>query len=135
MLLFNDLIKYIKSEVKRFQNISCYCLTTRDIKALADDTLFQNISCYCLTFSRYMTENPTWKFQNISCYCLTTCGRRLVDWITISKHLMLLFNLDLDRIQKNLCWISKHLMLLFNRSLLLCFYACSCHFKTSHVIV
>ena len=49
MLLFNDLIKYIKSEVKRFQNISCYCLTTRDIKALADDTLFQNISCYCLT--------------------------------------------------------------------------------------
>ena len=49
MLLFNGEILVSQRETEVFQNISCYCLTTRDIKALADDTLFQNISCYCLT--------------------------------------------------------------------------------------
>ena len=60
-------------------------------------------------------SSPTLEvFQNISCYCLTQfhVGRRDSD--TISKHLMLLFNLFVRVWSFVFSVISKHLMLLFN---------------------
>ena len=71
MLLFNDLIKYIKSEVKRFQNISCYCLTVGNYELSLRNPSFQNISCYCLTTTGSQATDLEDEFQNISCYCLT----------------------------------------------------------------
>ena len=52
---------------------------------------FQNISCYCL--STYSPFFITWhgKFQNISCYCLSHPLLIILCLSSISKHLMLLF--------------------------------------------
>ena len=76
-----------------FQNISCYCLTSIRIIDLLRIPLFQNISCYCLTSTDPFDVFPVDVFQNISCYCLTACPLVVINVTTISKHLMLLFNL------------------------------------------
>ncbi len=55
----------------RFQNISCYCLTTTADESKTGEVVFQNISCYCLT---WLSFNLNWQAKRIS------------------KHLMLLFN-------------------------------------------
>ena len=72
MLLFNwgRILKALQ-EV-RFQNISCYCLTTDAEREFVRVDLFQNISCYCLTHLFPMCSFNFFQFQNISCYCLTT---------------------------------------------------------------
>ena len=53
---------------------------------------FQNISCYCLTSRSYSSLIQYYKFQNISCYCLTRIIMAKPSKELISKHLMLLFN-------------------------------------------
>ena len=76
-----------------FQNISCYCLTQSHLKPIVSFPLFQNISCYCLTTKPLQSAVPRCGFQNISCYCLTFCHQLPpACFLTISKHLMLLFN-------------------------------------------
>ena len=52
---------------------------------------FQYISCYCLsriTLSQLLKSSS---FQYISCYCLSTCFYNARAYIYISIHLMLLF--------------------------------------------
>ena len=92
MLLFNESIPFKYASLLLFQNISCYCLTP----VLLQDNVLLPI------------------FQNISCYCLTAFNGRWARVISISKHLMLLFNrrTTVFRLFEN--DISKHLMLLFN---------------------
>ena len=74
-------------------------------------------------------------FQNISCYCLTLPGCVHCGSLDISKHLMLLFNVE-SLMELSLSYIiSKHLMLLFNGSGKASSGSGQPDFKTSHVIV
>ena len=75
-----------------FQNISCYCLTASTTASLLCLNSFQNISCYCLTSTLSTQFEDLGIFQNISCYCLTIYWYSGVYPLSISKHLMLLFN-------------------------------------------
>ena len=49
MLLFNYLHFQTLLTIYLFQNILCYCLTTKSSFSLASSNAFQNILCYCLT--------------------------------------------------------------------------------------
>ena len=93
MLLFNTMDSSKRVIFIGFQNISCYCLTQSHLKPIVSFPLFQNISCYCLTTKPLQSAVPRCGFQNISCYCLTFCHQLPpACFLTISKHLMLLFN-------------------------------------------
>ena len=79
-------------------------------------------------------SSPTLEvFQNISCYCLTQfhVGRRDSD--TISKHLMLLFNLFVRVWSFVFSVISKHLMLLFNKTT--CRFFVTCFLISKHLML
>ena len=116
---------------------------------------FQNISCYCLS-NREILFRAKKVFQNISCYCLSGTALRWHDRTLISKHLMLLFICHISLEANMADTISKHLMLLFIHryqeqsgsreqfqnisyyclsELHLYFSLLLCNFKTSHVIV
>ena len=69
MLLFIDGVVRDTLGVVKFQNISCYCLSRREVLEYMELIAFQNISCYCLS----ETE-------------CAACRHKV-----ISKHLMLLF--------------------------------------------
>ena len=73
---------------------------------------FQNISCYCLS-NREILFRAKKVFQNISCYCLSGTALRWHDRTLISKHLMLLFICHISLEANMADTISKHLMLLF----------------------
>ena len=136
MLLFNTMDSSKRVIFIGFQNISCYCLTQSHLKPIVSFPLFQNISCYCLTTKPLQSAVPRCGFQNISCYCLTFCHQLApACFLTISKHLMLLFNCVYCNNLKCLYFISKHLMLLFNRKNNRIKLRRLVNFKTSHVIV
>ena len=74
---------------------------------------FQYISCYCLsriTLSQLLKSSS---FQYISCYCLSTCFYNARAYIYISIHLMLLFIVSDLESTSGVLIISIHLMLLF----------------------
>ncbi len=79
MLLFNQKIHPCRMPRKKFQNISCYCLTLPHKLWKYYILLFQNISCYCLTIQTEPKKKEVTEFQNISCYCLT-------DLLYYQKH-------------------------------------------------
>ena len=128
------------SDIDKFQNILCYCLTAGTELYIADYKLFQNILCYCLTPPRLLpwdccriSKHPMLlfnhvhfqanesmnTFQNILCYCLTSTFSALWTLCCISKHPMLLFNTGICVKTTTIQLISKHPMLLFN-----CFPLC-----------
>ena len=51
MLLFNMFRHKVNQNLRKFQNISCYCLTIMQLFIFSKIIIFQNISCYCLTGS------------------------------------------------------------------------------------
>ena len=67
MLLFNQIRKQNKNIVRRFQNISCYCLTSDIVCSAMPVSLFQNISCYCLTNDFTSFFNGLFKKTTILC--------------------------------------------------------------------
>ena len=89
----------VASMVVEFQNIICYCLTTRHTGMSVSVLRFQNIICYCLTALTIITSHfyiiskhhmllfnkeksdsqiTASLFQNIICYCLTLYDLSLV---------------------------------------------------------
>ena len=95
---------------------------------------FQYISCYCLSQGNTVKEGANKKFQYISCYCLSPSHWEWPPGVWISIHLMLLFinqdhhtflqyqdfntsHVTVYRIRTVWVWkhngISIHLMLLF----------------------
>ena len=48
----------------RFQNISCYCLTTTADESKTGEVVFQNISCYCLTNEKSLFLNRFFTKKN-----------------------------------------------------------------------
>ena len=135
MLLFIYTTNKDTDTTPSFQYISCYCLSSPNMKADIKEFLFQYISCYCLSLS-FGTFIFVWiSFQYISCYCLSliddvfdgkvndfntshvTVYRLLSSFrhvrLQISIHLMLLFIDFQHTTADTLCQISIHLMLLF----------------------
>ena len=105
-----DFGEYICS--RRFQYISCYCLSQNSQKVLR---LLENfytshvtVYHYCEILSIFVIT-----FQYISCYCLSVRIQLGQFTIYISIHLMLLFIRFCNVGGKNGRKISIHLMLLF----------------------
>ena len=118
----------------RFQNISCYCLSTYSPFFITWHGKFQNISCYCLSHPLLIILCLSSISKHLMLLFIAECRRISVRRYGISKHLMLLF-ISCNFFSANLLYpISKHLMLLFILFPLLIKYPLS-HFKTSHVIV
>ena len=67
MLLFNDNEAPGKEMRKKFQNISCYCLTMIEKYGSSENFTFQNISCYCLTNDFTSFFNGLFKKTTILC--------------------------------------------------------------------
>ena len=134
MLLFNTWADAHGYCVPEFQNISCYCLTNISAMAQQAQNLFQNISCYCLTEA---LRNKTYHmdlFQNISCYCLTQRRISLYIILNISKHLMLLFNMERNQTHGE-HFSFQNISCYCLTSTCSCSLCSSIDFKTSHVIV
>ena len=122
--------------VLKFQNISCYCLSFSNLKAVKDLIEFQNISCYCLsdTSQWSMARQHDFKTSHVIVYLVWPAWRTVYN-NSISKHLMLLF-IQIQSIFFRLVFcISKHLMLLFIVLQLCIQKSRQIYFKTSHVIV
>ena len=112
MLLFNAKhrsVQRLRSAISKHLMLLFNQLWFDGIKDLLE---FQNISCYCLTYQKKSGENGVYLFQNISCYCLTRILSIRCYFSLISKHLMLLFNIN-TKSRTHICY----------------------NFKTSHVIV
>ena len=67
MLLFNQKIHPCRMPRKKFQNISCYCLTDLLYYQKHKKDRFQNISCYCLTNDFTSFFNGLFKKTTILC--------------------------------------------------------------------
>ena len=112
MLLF--ISKFTKGFVsaRKFQYISCYCLSWRCYSI----DIPNGISIHLMLLFIYKDKKSLTyiaEFQYISCYCLSTCGWAAAWDYGISIHLMLLFILNFFQIIFVTINISIHLMLLF----------------------
>ena len=112
MLLFIGFTQPVIIDKNKFQYISCYCLSLRQVEIPRIIPSFQYISCYCLSSPGFNVGLSYSRFQYISCYCLSLIGVHFQRGHRISIHLMLLFIISgfiIPRVK--------------------------CHFNTSHVTV
>ena len=85
-----QLLDKFKSIFKKFQNISCYCLSKIVLILLVVICNFKT-SHVIVYRNMFGTNKVSVRFQNISCYCLSLCRDNEGEKRKISKHLMLLF--------------------------------------------